>query len=283
MSQRGRGSGPHDDDPDDEDAEQGQERDAGEVFFSAAARPIAPYDPYRSSSGDTSRRPVRNVASEDYEPPIRRPYRGDTPFLDDDDPLNADAWQIELEEVDTLDAGFEGPLPAVEREPRRRERRPTPTRVGRGAESEISERRAPRRSRAGSSGARERAQRGAVTIAVPRAVSGSSLVADQVALALLAVNVVSVLLMALLLGVRLGGMPNPTVLRLDAAGNPDRWGPPSVLWRLPVMAFFTTVMFLVVSWFLHPLDRFAARFALGAALVAQLVTWVALIQHIFGS
>lgn len=282
MSQRGRGSGPYDEEPDGEGAEQGQERDAGEAFFPAAARPIAPYDPYRSS-GDPSRRPIRNVASDDFEPPVRRPYRGDTPFLEDDDPLNADAWQIDLEEGDTLDAGFEQPLPTVEREPRRRERRPTPTRVGRGAEAEPTERRVPRRSRAGSSGARSRAPRGAVTIAVPRAVTGSSLVADPLALALLAANVVSVLLMALLLGIRLGGMPNPSVLRLDAAGNPDRWGPPSVLWRLPVMAFFTTLMFLVVSWFLHPLDRFAARFALGAALVAQLVAWVAVIQQLFGS
>jgi hypothetical protein len=86
--------------------------------------------------------------------------------------------------------------------------------------------------------------------------------------------------MALLLGVRLGGVPSPAVLHLDAAGNPDRWGPPSVFWRLPLMSFFITVMFSVVAWFLHPLDRFAARFALGAAIVAQLVAWVAIIQHV---
>ena len=46
------------------------------------------------------------------------------------------------------------------------------------------------------------------------------------------------------------------------------------------MSLFITVMFLVVAWFVHPIDRFAARFALAAALVAQVVAWVAVIQHL---
>jgi hypothetical protein len=119
-----------------------------------------------------------------------------------------------------------------------------------------------------------------VTIGVPRVVAGSSLVTDQTALALIGINVASVLVMALLLAVRLGSIPSPAVIRLDAAGNPDLWGPPSALWRLPVMSLFITIMFLVVAWFLHPIDRFAARFALGAAFVAQLVAWAAVIQYL---
>jgi hypothetical protein len=39
-------------------------------------------------------------------------------------------------------------------------------------------------------------------------------------------------------------------------------------------------MSLVVAWFLHPIDRFAARFALAAAVVAQLIAWVAVLQHL---
>jgi hypothetical protein len=105
-------------------------------------------------------------------------------------------------------------------------------------------------------------------------------VADQTALALIGINAASVLVMALVLAVRMGSIPFPTVIRLDAAGNPDLWGPPSVLWRLPAMSLFITIMFLVIAWFLHPLDRFAARFALGAVIVAQLVAWVAVIQHL---
>jgi hypothetical protein len=117
---------------------------------------------------------------------------------------------------------------------------------------------------------------------VPQVVAGSSLSADQMALALLGMNVVSVLVMAALLALRIGGLPSPIVLQLDAAGNPALWGSPSILWRLPLMSVFVTLMFAVVAWFLHPIDRFAARFALGSAIVAQLVAWVALIQHMTG-
>ena len=115
---------------------------------------------------------------------------------------------------------------------------------------------------------------------MPRVITGSSLVADQMALALVGINAASILVMVLLLVMRMSGIPSPTVLQLDAAGNPDLWGPPSVLWRLPLMSLFITILFLVVAWFLHPIDRFAARFALGAAMVAQLVAWVAVIQHL---
>jgi hypothetical protein len=104
-------------------------------------------------------------------------------------------------------------------------------------------------------------------------------VADSTAVTLLGINIAGVVLMSLLVALRVGGLPSPTVFSLDAAGNPDRWGPPGLLWRLPLMSFFMTLLFLTVAWFTHPIDRFAARFALGAALVAQLIAWVAVIQH----
>jgi hypothetical protein len=116
-------------------------------------------------------------------------------------------------------------------------------------------------------------------LAVPQLVASSPLLADSTALALLGVNFAGVVLMSLLVGLRIGGLPSLVVFGLDAAGHPDRWGPPNLLWRLPLMSFFITVMFLVIAWFTHPIDRFAARFALGSALVAQLIAWVAVIQH----
>ena len=119
-----------------------------------------------------------------------------------------------------------------------------------------------------------------MTLTVPRAVSGASLVSDQTMLALLGVNLASIVVMALLLGMRLGGLPATIPLRLDAAGNPALWGPPSVLWRLPLMSLFITAVFLVVAWFVHPVDRFAARFALAAAIVAQAIAWVAVFMHL---
>ena len=280
MSQHGRGSGPHDDEADGE--ETAKERPSRRSSLPpAAAPPIAPYDPYRPMSGDRPRLPTRNVAADPSELPLR-PSRAadDDPFLPADDPLNAEAWQLELDE-----APLEGDDQAMPSEldfdatvaPRRARRQPASVRSGR--EPAPGARRAPRRSRSSTTSARGRGARPTVTIGVPRVVAGSSLVADQTALALIGINAASVLMMALLLAVRMGSIPSPAVIRLDAAGNPDLWGPPSVLWRLPAMSLFITIMFLVVAWFLHPIDRFAARFALGAAFVAQLVAWAAVIQH----
>lgn len=283
MSQRGRGSGPFDDVPEDE--ETGQEPGTAEPPFSSS-RPIAPYDPYRSSSSDAARR--RDRDEDLFAPRVRRPSRsafGD-PFLPDDDPLNAEAWQLDLGEVDYADESFDESIRDVEFDeappPRRPRRQPPSTRVGRGASSGTGLRRASRRTSTPATPPRGRVARPSVSLTVPRAVAGSSLAADPGALMLLAINAASILVMVLLLAVRIGGLPSPLVLALDPAGNPDRWGPPRVLWRLPLMAFFTTLMFLAVAWFLHPMDRFAARFALGAAIVAQLIAWVALAQHLFG-
>ena len=280
MSQHGRGSGPHDDDSDGQDTD--QERSSSSSAVPPARRPIAPYDPYRPVSGDRPQLPTRNVAADSFEPPVR-PSRAadDDPFLPADDPLSAEAWQLELDE-EPLRGDDEVTLPEFDvgaSAPPRRERRQPPS-VRSGSGPTPGTRRAPRRSRSSAASARGRSTRPAVTIAMPQVVTGSSLVADQGALALVGINAASVVVMALLLAVRMGAIASPAVIRLDAAGNPVLWGPPSVLWRLPAMSLFITIMFLVVAWFLHPIDRFAARFALGAAIVAQLVAWAAIIQHL---
>jgi hypothetical protein len=220
------------------------------------------------------------VAADFNEPPARSSrVPNDDPFLPADDPLSAEAWQLELDEGDL--GGDDDPTRGevdVKATPSRRARRqPASTRGSRTASSRTA--RAPRR-RSSAGTTQNRTARPAVTIAMPQAVTGSSLVADQAALALVGINAASILVMALLLGMRSGSIPSPMVLQLDAAGNPDFWGPPSVLWRLPVMSLFITIMFLIVAWFLHPIDRFAARFALGAAFVAQLIAWAAIFQHL---
>lgn len=276
MSQRGRGPGPEDDPGTEE-----QDRLGGHSF----SRPIQPYDPYRKS--EEPRRPSRNVAA-DSEALRSTSRTRKSPFLDDDDPLNAAAWDLDEEvEVDAYDvtydepydADFEVPRPAPPPRPRRRQT----TTSGAGTGTGTGRRRATRRAAAETPAARgPRLPNMQVSIVAPRAVTDASLVADPAALLLLGVNLLSILLMALLLGIRLGSLPPEVLLRLDAAGNPNLWGPPSVLWRLPLMSLFLTVMFLAVSWFLHPIDRFAARFALGAAIAAQLVAWVAVVQHLAG-
>jgi hypothetical protein len=272
MSQRGRGPGPEDD-PGTEERDR-----AGDHSFS---RPIQPYDPYRKS--EEPRRPSRNVAAESDS--LRRSSRTrKSPFLEDDDPLNSAAWDLDDgADVDAFEgsydesyeADFEEPRPAPAPRPRRRQASAAGAGTGR--------RRSTRRATGEAAVTRgPRLPNMQVSIGAPRAVTDASLVADPAALLLLGVNLLSVLIMALLLGIRLGSLPPEILLRLDAAGNPNLWGPPSVLWRLPLMSLFLTVMFLAVAWFLHPIDRFAARFALGAAIAAQLVAWVAVIQHLAG-
>src|SRR4051812_40672825 len=281
MSQHGRGSGPHDDDSDGEETDK-EQPSSRTSLPPAPAPPIAPYDPYRPMTGDRPQLPTRNIAADPLEPSVRSSRAADgDPFLPADDPLSAEAWQLELDEAPvggddeaTLsEFDIDAPVP-----PRRARRQSSSTRSGR--EPTPGARRAPRRSRSSTASGRGRGARPGVTIAVPRVVAGSSLVTDQTALALAGINVVSVMMMALLLAVRLGSIPSPVVIRIDAAGNSALWGPPSALWRLPAMSLFITIMFLVVAWFLHPIDRFPARFALGAAFVAQLVAWAAVIQYL---
>lgn len=282
MSQRGRGSGPHNDQPaGDRDADN-LDLGSGEFAFPPTTRPIQPYDPYRSASSDPDRRETRNIARSGSEPP-RRTSSTRSPFLDDDDPLNADAWQVDFDDTDIIQRQPDDDLLEFEPEPAPppRERSPRERRTRRAAETAAPPRGVTRRSRERASAATERAPRPSISLTMPQAVSGASLVADPTAMLMLALSVVSIVLMALILGIRLGAMPNPMVLRLDAAGNPNRWGPPSTLWQLPLMSFFLTIMFLVIAWFLHPLDRFASRFALGSVLVAQLIAWAAILQHLF--
>src|SRR5215207_7710781 len=126
MSQHGRGSGPRDDDPDGEDKDTEQERAPGSSPLPPAARPIAPYDPYRPVTGDRPRLPTRNIAADPFEPPVRPSRAPDNdPFLPADDPLSAEAWQLDLDEA-PLGGDDEATLPEFDvgaAPPPRRERR----------------------------------------------------------------------------------------------------------------------------------------------------------------
>ena len=185
MSQRGRGSGPHDDDPDGEDADRERVPESSPLL-PPASRPIAPYDPYRPASSDLPRRPTLNIAADPFEPPLRPPLAGDDdPILTQDDPLSAEAWQLELDEAPAR-GEHDATLPEFALDapsPPRRTRRKPPSMRG-GIAAEPGAQRAPRRSRSSAASARGRAARPAVTMAMPRVVTGSSLVADQAALVL---------------------------------------------------------------------------------------------------
>src|SRR3712207_4761101 len=107
MSQHGRGSGPDDDDSGGEETEKAR---STRRSFLPPAPSIAPSAPYRPLTGDRPRLPTRNVAADQFEPSVRSSRAaGDDPFLPADDPLNAEAWQLELDEA-PLGGGDEAPL-----------------------------------------------------------------------------------------------------------------------------------------------------------------------------
>ena len=141
----------------------------------------------------------------------------------------------------------------------------------------------PRRTRAAAAGrsrARARPVVGLPAVRLPGLVTGSNLAADRTALALLAADLISLAAMAIVLGTQLSGLAPTLALHLDAAGQPDRWGPPRVLWRLPLLAGMTTLLNLVLAWYVSRFDRFAGHFLLAAALVVHLIAWVAVFDFI---
>ena len=141
----------------------------------------------------------------------------------------------------------------------------------------------PRRTRAATTGrsrARARPVVGLPAVRLPSLVTGSDLAGDRTALAFLGAGLVSLAAMAIVLGTQLSGLAPMLALHLDAAGQPDRWGPPRVLWRLPLLAGMTTLLNLVLAWFVSRFDRFAGRFLLAAALVVHLIAWVAVFDFI---
>lgn len=117
-------------------------------------------------------------------------------------------------------------------------------------------------------------------VRVPAVIAQSEIARDNVALWLLGISVFGLGVMAALMSNQLGGLDPGIGIHVDASGRTDRWGEPSGLWRLPLLATMITLMNLVAAWFVARSDRFAARFVLAAAVVVQLVTWVAVVHFL---
>ena len=129
---------------------------------------------------------------------------------------------------------------------------------------------------------REGAGRGLTlpSVRLPAGFAGTGLLGDRTALTLLGAAVLSAAVMALVLSSQIPNLAPSLTLHLDAAGIADRFGPPQVLWRLPLLATMATLINLVLAWFLARSDRFAARFLLAATLVVHLIAWVALFDFV---
>ncbi|MER3437152.1 MAG: hypothetical protein C4346_05915 [Chloroflexota bacterium] len=134
------------------------------------------------------------------------------------------------------------------------------------------------RSRRGASTARRRARsQSGQTLRVPAALSAVLLAQDRLVLGVLGGSTLSLLVMALVISLRNNALPAWIAIHINAAGNPDRWGTPATVWRVPLMAAMLTVMNLIAGTFLARWDRFAARFLLGSSILIHVLAWMALI------
>ncbi|MCC7358052.1 MAG: DUF1648 domain-containing protein [Anaerolineales bacterium] len=100
---------------------------------------------------------------------------------------------------------------------------------------------------------------------------------DRLALALIGAGGLSVLLLLGYLALVAGQLPPEIALHFDAAGAPDRYGPPTGLLILPVIAGVTWVVNTLLGLLLHrrAAERAAAYLLLAATLFVQALVWVA--------
>ncbi len=113
---------------------------------------------------------------------------------------------------------------------------------------------------------------------MPSAIANADLVNDVPALALIGTGIVSLLAMAILVGNQASSLAPDFATHVSASGVLEDFRSESALWRLPAMATAFTLMNVVIAWFTSPIDRFASRFVLAAALVVQFIVWVAVIR-----
>jgi hypothetical protein len=113
---------------------------------------------------------------------------------------------------------------------------------------------------------------------LPPAIANADLVNDATALGLIGTAVLSLATMAILVANRIDSLAPEFATHVSASGLLEDFRGESALWRLPLLATMFTLMNLVIAWFVAPLDRFASRFVLVAAIAVQFVAWVAVIR-----
>lgn len=113
---------------------------------------------------------------------------------------------------------------------------------------------------------------------LPPAIANAAIVGDRVALSLFGAGVVGLIAMAILTANRVDSLAPGFATHVSASGILEDIRSEGALWNLPIMATMLTLMAAVIAWFTAPIDRFASRFVLGAALLAQFVAWVALFR-----
>jgi hypothetical protein len=102
--------------------------------------------------------------------------------------------------------------------------------------------------------------------------------ADQRAIMLGGLGVVaSLILMLIVIAIRYGSAPDWIPVDMDAEGAVTMFGTKSAIWRLPVFAFFSSIMVLGLGWWLRAREPFAAEFLAISALMINGIIWVGVI------
>lgn len=113
---------------------------------------------------------------------------------------------------------------------------------------------------------------------LPTAISQADLVNDAAALSTIGIGLAGLAGMAILVANRADTLAPTFATHVSASGTLENFEHFNNLWRLPLLTAMLTLMNIIAAWFISPLDRFASRFLLAAAVVVQLVAWVALIR-----
>ena len=113
---------------------------------------------------------------------------------------------------------------------------------------------------------------------MPSVLANAELVNDVPALGLIGAGIISLVAMAIVVGNQASSLAPEFATHVSASGLLEDFRSESALWRLPIISLAFTLMNLVIAWFTAPIDRFASRFALAAALTVQLIAWVAVIR-----
>ena len=113
---------------------------------------------------------------------------------------------------------------------------------------------------------------------MPSAIAQADLVNDVPALSLIGASLISLVAMAVVVGNQASSLAPEFATHVSASGLLEDFRSETALWRLPLLSLAFTLMNMVIAWFTAPIDRFASRFVLAAALTVQIIAWVAVIR-----
>jgi hypothetical protein len=115
-------------------------------------------------------------------------------------------------------------------------------------------------------------------LVLPATIRRADFVHDRTALLFFGLSAASAAAMAIVMATRIGGLDAFIPVHLDAAGQPDRWGPRRSLWAIPLLAAMVPMVNAALGSIGSGIDHFARRFLLATALLVQLLAWVAVIR-----